>query len=793
MIRVALHGSLTHLRETGLASRFHICESHESDPAEIDVLVVLPESPLFERETWRGVPAILVVESISTEAVARAAGIGAIDIVLDGDEARLVAAIEAAAKAHVEPRVSATTELGLLRKVFDLTPSYVSIRDAAGRFVLVSQSVADLYATTVEELIGAPLENVASPADAQLDREEDAQVLATGRSRVVEREVVDRTGAKRRLHIIKRPLKIDAATPGLVMHVAIDVTRRYRTEAALENTNDFLKNVLETITEAVFALDLSGKFTLVNRRLIELTGQPQQALLATAFTRIFADVSMLEAKRQVSEMLNGADQRRFEARIAHSDGIERIVAVSLLPLMRQGTFVGIVGTAENVTERRMAEKRIEHLAYHDPLTNLPNRRLLGDRLQMALSQAMRDERTVALLFLDLDRFKAINDTLGHRVGDMLLQELGTRLRACVRTGDTVARMGGDEFVFLIPGLPNSEEAAGIAEKILEEVRVPFMVDGRDLVVTACIGLSFFPQYALDGDALIRQADVALFECKHRGRDSWCAYDSSMSFRSYERFELEHDLRRALRDREFQLYYQPIVDMRSGEIAALEALLRWEHPVRGLLLPAVFIEGAEENGMIVRMGEWALGEAVRQNAVWQEQGLTPVVMSVNVSARQFDGPFVDTVRSTLRSARLDPRYLALELTESTLIQNVASPSRAILELKAIGVELAIDDFGTGYSSLSYLERFPIDTIKIDRSFMPRDMLAPQAGFIAGAVISLAQGMGLRVIAEGIETEEQASFLLARGCVLGQGHLYAPAMPAPEIERLLRGDLGHRVLA
>lgn len=793
MIRVALVGSRAEEMRASLASHgFDVSFVHDADPSLVDVLVALSDAPPFELEPWRGIPSILVANEISNEAIAAAASLRAVDVVLSRDERRLVEAIEEAGTRSRGAGLPSGMELELLRKFLDVAPNSINVCDAAGRFVVVSQSFADFYATTIEDLVGESIETILAPQDLEATRAENAEVIATCRSRVSERDVCDRSGSKRRVSIVKRPLLMDDGTV-LVLTVASDVTRRFRTEAALENANDFLKNILETITDAVFALDLSGKFTLVNRRLVELTGLTEPALLATPFTNIFSGQTLHDAKRHISELFEDPRERDFEGRLTHPDGSERIVSCSLLPLMRQDTFVGIVGTAEDVTERHLAQRRIAHLAYHDPLTNLPNRRLLTDRLQIALSQAMRDGRSVALFFLDLDRFKAINDTLGHRVGDLLLQELGTRLRECVRQGDTVARMGGDEFVFVIPGLNRIDEAVSTAEKILETVRRPFIIEGRELALSACIGMSDFPEHATDADALLRQADIALFECKNGGRDTWRAYTASMSMRSSERQEREADLRRALRDGEFQLYYQPIVNLCSGEICGAEALLRWEHPQRGLLLPDDFIDLAEDTGTIVALGEWALHEAARQNAQWQQAGLGGITTSVNVSARQFGGPIVNTVRSALRSARLDARYLALELSESSLGQSSSSPKNAIAELKSLGVDLTIDDFGTGYSSLLYLERFPLDGIKIDRIFMQGDFSKPAAGFVAGAIISLAAGIGLRVSAEGIETAKQAEFLISRGCTTGQGHLYYAALPPCEMERLLRGDLGDRILA
>lgn len=793
MIRVAVCGEGAAVVVTTLQSLGYDASAvSDQTSAPADVLVVLGLSGVAVAHRFSGTPAVYLTHVVDRSAIAAAADVGAIDIVMHGDAQRLRAAIDDANK-HARVQAPQGLEGELVRRVLDLTPNYISVRDGSGRFVLASQSLADFYSTTVEELTGKPLSACTSDEEARLELEEDAEVLRTRRSKVCEREVTDTSGARRRLQIIKRPLVMSDRDVTLVMAIAVDVTRRYRTEATLENTADFLKNILETISESVFALDLSGKFTLVNSSLTELSGKSQQELLGSSYTKIFADTSAQDARRHFLDAVEAQTQRSFEARIWREDGHDRVASVRLLPLYRQGAMVGVVGTAEDVTDRRIAERRIEHLAYHDPLTNLPNRRLLHDRLQVALSQAMRDQRSVALLFLDLDRFKAINDTLGHRVGDMLLQELGARLRRCVRAGDTIARMGGDEFVIVTPALTSKDEATSIAEKVLEAVRVPFVTDGRELVVTASIGMSFYPLHALDGDALIRQADVALFECKHRGRDTWRVYDSSMSARTHEKFELEHDLRRALRNNELELHYQPVVDIVSKQILSVEALLRWQHPVHGMLLPDTFIALAEENGSIGRIGEWVIREALRQAAAWRDDGLPEIGMAINVSVAQFDGPIVETLADALREHQISGERIAIELTESILVHSAASPRRTIDELKQLGVKLAIDDFGTGYSSLSYLERFPIDTLKIDRTFMPADVKHTQSGLIASAVIALGEGLGMTVIAEGVETKEQCDFVLSKGCRLAQGHLFAPALPPEDLARLLRGELSHSILA
>jgi diguanylate cyclase (GGDEF)-like protein len=400
---------------------------------------------------------------------------------------------------------------------------------------------------------------------------------------------------------------------------------------------------------------------------------------------------------------------------------------------------------------------------------------------------------VALLFVDLDRFKSINDSLGHRTGDAVLQELGTRLRAAIRAGDTVARMGGDEFVFLLPVIDRTDEAVAVARKVLDAVRRPFNIEGREFVVTASIGMSFFPNHASDAETLIKQADTALFESKRRSSDSFEVFDESMSERSMDYFVLENDLRRAIAQDELVLMYQPIVEMRTERITSLEALVRWSHPEKGLLMPDEFIPLAEETGLIVPLGTWVLHEACRQNREWQRQGLFTVPVAVNISARQLDGDLAAAVTEALDASALPAQYLDLELTESILMESAASSSMTVDALKELGVHVSIDDFGTGYSSLGYLERFPIDCLKIDRSFVPHDPLAPGAGIIAGTIISMAQSLGFDVVAEGVETREQRDFLLARGCTRAQGHYYWPAMPAQALESLIAGDARDGILA
>ena len=439
-------------------------------------------------------------------------------------------------------------------------------------------------------------------------------------------------------------------------------------------------------------------------------------------------------------------------------------------------------------ERRSAVRasvQIEHLAYYDGLTALPNRELFIDRLSLALVQAHRDGRKLAVLFLDLDRFKQINDSLGHSVGDELLRAVGKRVHEAVREGDTLARLGGDEFTLLLPGVHNAPEAARVADKVLEGVRRPFALLGRELFVTTSIGISIYPEDGVDAESLIRSADVAMYRAKEQGRDRFQLYAPAMNAQAVERMGLEHGLRKALAQDQLVIHYQPIIEVATGRIHGTEALLRWRHPELGLVPPDDFIELAEMTGLITPMGPWILEEACGRTRAWQRGTRFYFSIAVNLSGRQFqEKDLVGQVERALRATGLEARFLELEITESVAMHSAENTLRTLTELKALGVRISIDDFGTGYSSLAYLKRFPIDTLKIDQSFV-RD-LGTNAGdtAIASAVIAMAHGLGLRVVAEGVEREEQLEFLRRQRCDHYQGYLFSRPLAADEIAALLR---------
>ncbi len=435
-------------------------------------------------------------------------------------------------------------------------------------------------------------------------------------------------------------------------------------------------------------------------------------------------------------------------------------------------------------DRKKAEERIEHQAYHDALTGLPNRLLLEDRLSVAVAQAHRNGEILAILLIDLDRFKVINDTLGHPAGDEMLRAVGARFLRTIREGDTVSRMGGDEFAVLLPNLNSDEAALEIADRIAASLREPFPLEGRDLFVTASMGVAVYPHAGVDGRTLLQHADIALYRAKEQGRNTLRFFSPAMNSRAVERLSLESSLRQALQRREFLLHYQPQVDLKSGEIIGFEALIRWHRPEIGMISPAEFIPLAEETGLILPIGEWVLRTACAQNKAWQEAGFPPMRIAVNLSARQFHREnLVDTVTRALQESGLAPEYLELELTESILMGKETSILHMLRELTEMGIQLSIDDFGTGYSSLAYLKRFPIAKLKVDQIFVQNLTTDPNDAVIVKTVVGMAHSLRLKAIAEGVETEGQLAYLRSIGCEEMQGYLFSRPLPAEEATKLL----------
>jgi diguanylate cyclase (GGDEF)-like protein len=491
-------------------------------------------------------------------------------------------------------------------------------------------------------------------------------------------------------------------------------------------------------------------------------------------------------KQHVKNIMKMADARKRKS-IAKTLGRDEQPFAKLMSEIQSSgdypMFLRSYSALQIAEERRRAEEKIHHLAFHDALTDLPNRLLLQARLTDCFAQASAHSRKPAIFFFDLDRFKVINDTLGHPAGDAMLKHLAERMLAVVKPEETLARFSGDEFILLVPHVESRQAAKAYADLIAQIVSKPYTYEGEELFVTASIGISFYPEDGIDIETLIKHADTAMYIAKGKGGDTFEFYNPNMSLRSLERLQLETHLRKALSRNEIVVYYQPLVNLDNGTVYGMEALVRWNHPELGLVSPVEFIPLAEEIGTIVPIGNWVLRQACMQNKRWHEMGYE-LCVSVNISMQQFQHPdFVQTIRDTLAEAKLEPGWLTLEITESVAMKNVNFVMDTIEELKRIGVHISIDDFGTGYSSLSYLKRFRVHTLKIDRSFI-RDVTSDEDNAaIVTALIALSQQMKMRSLAEGVETEEQLHFLREKGCNEVQGYIYSKPLPCDEFQTML----------
>ena len=555
----------------------------------------------------------------------------------------------------------------------------------------------------------------------------------------------------------------------------------------LAQTASLLSTTLDSTADGILVVGASGRIESFNAKFAEMWGIPRSILESGDDGEALSFVlDQLKAPDEfIAKVKELYAQPDAESRdnLHFKDG--RVFERFSKPRRLAGQVVGRVWSFRDVTERVKAEETIRHLAYHDVLTGLPNRVAFEERLRIDLAQARRNHQKVAVMFLDLDRFKAVNDTVGHAGGDQLLQQVAGEFVEAIREGDTVARVGGDEFTFILPGIEHTEDAGVVAERILRSVRQPRMVAGQDFHVTTSIGISVFPKDGSDADALMRNADTAMYRAKERGRDNHQVFTPAMKASLMETLALENDLSHALEREELFLRYQPVVDLSSGRVVGAEALLRWQHPKRGLVQPDEFIPLAEETGLIVPIGEWVLRGACAQAKAWQEDGLGPQWVSVNVSARQVEQPgLVAAVARALAEHGLHPASLHLELTEGAVMRQMEPVVSTLSQLRAMGLRLCVDDFGTGYSSLGYLKRFPIDTIKIDRSFV-RDVTTDQNdAAIVTTVVTMARSLNLRVVAEGVETEAQLGFLREIECDEFQGFLVSPAVTTEAFEALVR---------
>ena len=581
-----------------------------------------------------------------------------------------------------------------------------------------------------------------------------------------------------------RLLRVLCVASGEIAHFY----QRVLTVERLRESEERFSSTMELAAIGIAHVDNAGRFIYVNPQLCEMLKYTEQELLGLTVKQIShpGDISSTDDLR---DRLRAGVIKSFkmEKRYLRKDGSPLWVGLTIAAKRsRSNDVLYDISVVEDISARKEAEERVQYLATHDGLTGLPNRAMFSQLLHIAVESARRYSRKVAVLFVDLDRFKIINDTLGHDAGDVLLREMAARLKECLRASDVVARLGGDEFVMLIQDVDTDGDVGIVARNVLSTVMKPVVILGRECRVTASVGICLFPEAALDEQAMMKNADMAMYLAKEEGKNNYQFYTANMKAHSVERLTLETNLRRALEKHELFIHYQAKVDFKSGTITGVEALLRWDNPELGSISPAQFIPLAEETGLIVPIGMWVLQTACAQNVAWQRQGLPAVCMSVNLSMRQLnDENLVKEIAAVLEETGMDPSLLELEVTESMIMHNSDRAVRVLTEIKTLGVRLAIDDFGTGYSSLAHLKRFPIDTLKVDRSFIreiPRDA---EDRAIAEAIIAMGKTLSLTVVAEGVETPEQQAFLSDRSCDEMQGFYFSKPIAPEDFADLLRG--------
>ncbi len=670
-----------------------------------------------------------------------------------------------------------------LRRIIDSIPHYVFVLDQQGKIVDINETLTRTIPFQSNILRGELFYQLVQPFLLD-DATQAAMNNALNRAKLGKDTRCDLHVGTDAIHeYIECSFSPIHNNKGEFDHIIVSgviITDRVRSQNELKLT----ATVFDHSAEAILITDGAMHALSINRAFTTITGFSEEETIGTT-SSLFERGNHLEAMRTA---LSDSGNWNGEVEWLSKDGrlcFEWVTVTKVID--NDGAASNYIVIFSDITEKKRAEEHIQYLAYYDPLTSLPNRVLLEDRIQVAIAAAKRENHKIAIAFLDLDHFKTINDSLGHQYGDKILSEVAKRLKRNVREYDTVARLGGDEFIIVFPRLHEAEEVAAITRKLLEELALPYFSDNIELRLTVSIGVSVFPDDGDDFSRLIMNADAAMYHAKASGRNNMQFFIGEMNRRAAELLSMENHLRRAIEREEFVLHYQPQIDLRTDRIVGFEALVRWLDPDRGMIPPNQFIPIAEERGLIGPIGDWVLREACRQNRAWQDAGLPKLPVAVNISAQQFRAKdLIEKIKRVLHETGLEPQYLELEVTESTVMEDAESLIATLEELQQIGVLLAIDDFGTGYSSLSYLKRFPIDKIKIDRSFI-RDIPDDKDDYsIVRAIISLSQNLNLKVIAEGVETIEQLTALRESCCDQYQGFYFSKPVATEAIEKLLRAE-------
>lgn len=661
--------------------------------------------------------------------------------------------------------------------------------DLTGNFTFFNDSVCRVLGYPKEELMGMNNRHY-TPDQEALKKVYQAynQVYATGMPlKEFGWHITRKDGVRRYVEGSISLLKDSYGNPIGFRGITNDVTERKQSEEALRQSEEKYRNILENIQEAYFEVDLGGNFIFFNDSLCRVTGCSREELSGANY-RQFSDE---ENSKNVFHTFNkiyktGEPTEGFDWRIIRKDGSKRYIESSVsLKKDSSGKPTGFKGVIRDITERKRIEQELNHMATHDALTGLPNRLMFSQLLNHAIQSAHRNSKQLAVFFIDLDRFKTINDSLGHDAGDKLLKEMALRFKQSLRTADVVGRLAGDEFIILIEDFNDLKQVETLAHKILATVIKPMVLMGEECRVTASIGISIYPKDGEDEQSLMKNADVAMYFAKEEGKNNFQFYSKNIQSIANEKMSIETNLRRALERNEFFLNYQAKLDLKTGKITGVEALLRWQNPYLGSVTPLQFIPVAEETGLIIPIGRWVLKTACAQNAAWQKQGLPPVCMAVNISLRQLmDENLLSDIRCALRETGLASNRLELEITESMVMHNPARLIPLLAKIKEMGVRLAIDDFGTGYSSLAQLKNFPVDTLKVDRSFIRNIPQDAENKAITEAIINMGKTLSLVVVAEGVETQEEESFLKEKVCDEMQGFYFSRPIEPDRFADLLR---------
>jgi diguanylate cyclase (GGDEF)-like protein/PAS domain S-box-containing protein len=680
-------------------------------------------------------------------------------------------------------------QLAFIQQLIEAVPQPIFFKDAEGRYLGVNRAWERFFGIPREQFIGKSVFEL-YPNNLELARKhhaKDQELFGKPGSQSYEAAIIAADGRVHHTIYNKATFnKLDGSVAGLIGTIT-DVTGLKEAEAALRQSEERFRDLTELSSDWYWEQDANFRFTQLSSKIHEISLDAEEHIGRMRWEMPLLGVSAEQWEAHKGLLAAHEPFQDFTYQRLDANGNLRIISVSGRPIFdEQGRFKGYRGTGRDVTEQKQVEEKIRHMAHHDALTQLPNRVLLYDRIGQAIAQAQRNRKALALLFIDLDRFKTVNDSLGHPVGDRLLQAVSGRLAACARGSDTIARIGGDEFVVLLGDLDQPEDARHVAQKVLDALSEPVMIDTHELKVTPSIGICAYPHDGEDVETLMRNADTAMYHAKQTGRNNYQFFTQAMNDAAQERLLLEKDLRHALERGEFTLHYQPQIDLKTGEIIGFEALARWPHPQRGLVAPSQFIPAAEEAGLIGPIGEWVLRQACSQAGIWHESGHRRLRVAVNCSAQQFQQEgFDETVRHILRESGVPAERLELEITESIVIQRSEEVIARFQALDNMGVRISIDDFGTGYSGLSYLKRLAIHQLKIDQSFVRDISSDPDDAAIVSAIIAIAHSLDLEVVAEGVETAEQLAFLKSLGCDAAQGYYFSKPLPADEFTSLLDG--------